>query len=106
MTDLRDWRTFLVPEGEIVPSLETLQVLLSVVAVPTGEVVITTSRPGQRLGEPSERVVDGPGDDEIVVDHHQEGDHQHPVAETRSYWSHSGEDLERRYSRILSQAQL
>ena len=36
--------------------------------------------PGQHAGDGSEQVVDRPGDDNVVIDAHQPGDHRHADA--------------------------
>ena len=41
---------------------------------------VAAGGPAQRGGEGCRRVEDGPGDVEVVVAHHEEGDHQHGVA--------------------------
>ena len=105
-THLRDWRTFLVPEGQLPASLLALNLLLPLETVLTGEVVFTTSSPWQRRSKAGKGVVDGPGDDEVVVDHHEEGDHQHPVAEPRHDGGQPGEELEGRDAGVLAQPQL
>ena len=102
LAELRDWRTFLAPEGGGRAGCETLCLLVSLVTVPAGEVVLTTSGPGQDSSKPGHCVVNSPGDDEVVVDHHQEGDHQHPPAQTCSQWGQSGEDLQRTDAGILA----
>ena len=48
-------------------------------AVEGGEGSVSTVCPWQLRGEPSEGVVDGPSDDQVVVDDDKEGDHQHSV---------------------------
>ena len=103
LTELRDWRTFLAPEGGGRAGCETLCLLVSLVTVPAGEVVLTTSGPGQDSSKPGHCVVNSPGDDEVVVDHHQETDHQHPVAEALSNGRHPPKDLQWALSSPLAQ---
>ena len=95
LTDLTDRSALFVPEGVlVVAGIGALPCLVSLVTVLTGQTPVTTVSPGQLRGEASEGVVDGPGDDEIVVDHHQETDHQHPVAQALSNGRHPAKDLQ------------
>ena len=95
LADLADRSALFVPEGVlIVAGVSALPRLVALVTVLAGQTAVTTVSPGQLGGEPGERVVDGPGDDEVVVDHHQEADHQHAVAEALSNGRHSAKHLQ------------
>ena len=105
--DLLDWSAGLVPEGVLTETaVGALESLISLVAVSAGETPVTTVGPGQLGGEPSECVVDGPGDDEVVVDDNQETDHQHPVAQSLGDGGHPPKDLERSLPSPLAQREL
>ena len=75
-------------------------------AVKTGQGGVSTVGPWQLRGEPSEGVVDGPGDDQVVVDDDKEGDEQHAVSQTLGDGCHPPEHLEGALAGVLAQGEL
>ena len=76
LTEVGHWSAGLVPECLLAAGgVVALHGLLSLVAVPASQTVRATVSPRQLRGEPGKCVVDGPGNDEVVVDHDEETDH-------------------------------
>ena len=71
-------------------------------AVVAGQGCVSTIGPGQLSGEPGEGVVDGPGNDEVVIDDHKEADHQHAIPQTLGCRSHSAKDLQWTLGSVLT----
>ena len=107
LTDLTDRSALFVPEGVlVVAGVGALPRLVSLETILAGQTAVTAVSPGQLRGEPSEGVVNGPGDDEVVVDDHQETDHQHAVAQALSNGRHPAEDLQWALACPLTQGEL
>ena len=58
-----------------------------------GERGVSTILPGQFSGQAGHGVEESPGDDHVVVDHHQERDDQHAVAKALACWGHPAKML-------------
>ena len=98
-----------VPESVRVTGIEAsllLDLVVAVSACQCGISALAAVGPRQLGGEPREGVVDGPGNDQVVVDDHQEGDEQHAVAQALGDGRHPAEHLEGALARVLAQGEL
>ena len=74
--------------------------------IDTCKTCVSTISPWEFRSEANKGVVDGPGNDEVVVDDHEEADHQHAVPEALGGRSHSAKHFQGSLGCVLTQGKL